>query len=53
MVLVLNISVEETASLQVRCSMWVRDRPRRYDEGGLEGMSSERLAHHAWWVGGG
>ena len=38
MVRVFNMSVEETATLQVRCPMWVRDRLRRYDEGGLEGL---------------
>ena len=38
MVRVLNMSVEETANLQVRCPTWVRDWPRRYDEGGLEGL---------------
>ena len=38
MVRVLNISVEETASILVRCSTWVRDWLRRYDEGGLEGL---------------
>ena len=38
MVRVLNISVEETANLQVRCPTWVRDWLRRYDEGGLEGL---------------
>ena len=30
---VLNMSVEETASILVRCPTWVRDRLRRYDEG--------------------
>ena len=38
MVRVPNISVEETADILVRCSMWVRDWLRRYDEGGLEGL---------------
>ena len=38
MVRVLNMSVEETASLQVRYPTWVRDWLRRYDEGGLEGL---------------
>ena len=38
MVRVLNISVEETADIQVRYHMWVRDRLRRYDEGCLEGF---------------
>ena len=38
MVRVLNISVEETANLQVHCPTWVRDWLRRYDEGGLEGL---------------
>ena len=38
MVRVLNISVEETANLQVHCPTWVRDRLRCYDEGGLEGL---------------
>ena len=38
MVRVLNMSVEETASIQVRCPTWVRDWLRRYDEGGLEGI---------------
>ena len=36
MVRVLNMSVEETANLQVHCPTWVRDWLRRYDEGGLE-----------------
>ena len=35
MVRVFNMSVEETASLQVRCPTWVRDWLRRYD-GSLE-----------------
>ena len=35
MVRVLNISVEETASILVHCPTWVRDWLRRYDEGGL------------------
>ena len=34
---VLNISVEETANLQVHCPTRVRDWLRRYDEGGLKG----------------
>ena len=38
MVRVFNMSVEETASLQVCCPTWVRDWLRRYDEGGLEGL---------------
>ena len=38
MVRVLNMSVEETANLQVHCPTWVRDWLRRYDEGGLEGL---------------
>ena len=38
MVCVLNMSVEETANLQVHCPTWVRDWLRRYDEGGLEGL---------------
>ena len=38
MVRVLNISVDETANLQVHCPTWVRDWLRRYDEGGLEGL---------------
>ena len=36
MVRVFNMSVEETASIQIRCPTWVRDWLRRYDEGGLE-----------------
>ena len=39
MVRVLNMSVEETANLQVHCPTWVRDWLRRYDEGGLEGCT--------------
>ncbi len=35
---VLNMSVEETANLQVHCPTWVRDWLRRYDEGGFEGL---------------
>ena len=42
MVRVLNISVEETANLQVHCPTWVRDWLRRYDEGGLEGLQDRR-----------
>ena len=38
MVLVCNMTVEETANLQVHCPTWVRDWLRRYDEGGLEGL---------------
>ena len=38
MVRVRNMPVEETADILVRCSMWVRDWLRRYDEGGLEGL---------------
>ena len=38
MVRVLDMSVDETANLQVHCPMWVRDWLRRYDEGGLEGL---------------
>ena len=38
MVRVLSISVEEIANLQVHCPTWVRNRLRRYDEGGLEGL---------------
>ena len=38
MVRVLNMSVEETANLQVHCPTWVRDWLRRYNEGGLEGL---------------
>ena len=38
MVRVLNISVEETANLEVHYLTWIRDWPRRYDEGGLEGF---------------
>ena len=38
MVRVLNMSVEETASIQIHCPMWVRDWLRHYDEGGLEGL---------------
>ena len=38
MVRVLDISVEETASILVRCPTWIRDWLRRYDEGGLEGL---------------
>ena len=36
MVLMLDMSVEETADIRVRCPNWVRNRLRRYDEGGLE-----------------
>ena len=32
MVWVLDMSVEETVSLQVYCSTWVRNQPHRYDE---------------------
>ena len=38
MVRVRNMSVGETASLQVRCSTRVREWLCRYDEGGLEGL---------------
>ena len=40
MVRVLNMSVEETANLQVHCPTWVRDWLRRYDEGSLKGHGS-------------
>ena len=36
MVRVLDMSVEGTANLQVRCPTWVWDWLRHYDEGGLE-----------------
>ena len=38
MVRVLNMSVDETASILVHCPTWVRDWLRSYDEGGLEGL---------------
>ena len=38
MVRVRNMSVEETADILARCPTWVRDRLRRYDEGGLEDL---------------
>ena len=38
MVRALNMSVDETAGLPVRCPTWARDGLRRYDEGGLEGL---------------
>ena len=38
MVRVLNMSVDETANLQVHCPTWVRNWLRRYDEGCLEGL---------------
>ena len=38
MVRVLNMSVDEAASIQVHCPTWVRDWPRRYDEGGFEDL---------------
>ena len=38
MVRVLNMSVEETANLQVHYPTWVRDWLRRYDDGGLKGL---------------
>lgn len=38
MVRVLNMFVDETASILVHCPTWVRDWLRRYDEGGLEGL---------------
>ena len=37
-VLMLNMSVDETACIMVRCPRWIRDQLRRYDEGGLEGL---------------
>ena len=37
MVRVLDMTVEETANLQVHCPTWVRDRLRRYD-GGLRDL---------------
>ena len=43
MVRVLDISVEETASILVHCPTWVRDWLRRYDEGGLEGLRDLRM----------
>ena len=38
MVRVLNMSVDEAASIPVHCPTWVRDWLYRYDEGGLEGL---------------
>ena len=35
MVRVRNMSVEETASITVRCPTWIHHRLRRYDEGGV------------------
>ena len=34
----LDMSVEETADILVRCPTWVRDWLRHYDEDGLEGL---------------
>ena len=42
MVRVRNMPVDETVGILVRCSMWVRDWLRRYDEGGLEGLRDRR-----------
>ena len=42
MVRVLNMSVEETASIMVRCPTWIHHWLRRYDEGGLEGACAVR-----------
>ena len=38
MVRVRNMSVDETADILVQYPTWVRDWPRRYDDGGLEGL---------------
>ena len=38
MVRMLNMSVEETADIQGCNPNWVRDRLRRYDDGGLKGL---------------
>ena len=38
MVRVLNMSVDETAKIQVRCPNWVRNWLRRFDDGGLQGL---------------
>ena len=38
MVRVLSMPVDETVDILVRCPMWVRNRLRRYDDGGLEGL---------------
>ena len=38
MVRALDMSVEETADILVRCPTWVRDWLRHYDEDGLEGL---------------
>ena len=38
MVRVRNMSVNETADIQGHSPHWVRDRLRRYDEGGLKGL---------------
>ena len=55
MVRVLNMSVEETANLQVHCPTWVRDWLRRYDEEGLKGLRdlprcgrSRRISSDEW-----
>ena len=42
MVRVRNMSVDETADILVQCPTWVRDRLRRYDEEGLEGLRDRR-----------
>ena len=41
MVRVLDMTVEEDASIQICCPTWVRDRLHRYDKGDPEG--------HDWW----
>ena len=33
-----NISMDDTVDILIRCPNWVRNRLRRYDEGGLEGL---------------
>ena len=38
MVRVLNMSVDETASILVHCPTWIRDWLHRYDKGDLEGL---------------
>ena len=38
MVRVRNMSVSETADVQGCCPNWIRDRLRRYDDVGLEGL---------------
>ena len=48
MVRVRNMTVDEVADIQGRSPNWVRNRLRRYDDGGLEGLRDLPCARTPW-----